>query len=107
MVRRDPHTVLGVAPGATQATIKAAWRRLAREHHPDLAAGAVERRAATRRMAEINAAYRGAPRRVVGGAPPGRPARGPATPADDPSGPAGGAGRQQPSGPPPPPRPDR
>jgi hypothetical protein len=43
---------------AGQSTIKAAWRRLAREHHPDLARddpAAAER--ATRRMVEINRAY--------------------------------------------------
>jgi hypothetical protein len=57
MAQSDPHAVLGVERGASQATIKAAWRRLAREHHPDLAATAAERRAATRRMAAINAAY--------------------------------------------------
>jgi len=56
--KRDPHDVLGVARGASQATIKAAWRRLAREHHPDLAAGDTQAaRQATRRMAEINQAY--------------------------------------------------
>jgi curved DNA-binding protein CbpA len=58
VAKRDPHAVLGVPRTASQATIKAAWRKLAREHHPDLtrddAAGA-ER--ATRRMAEINRAY--------------------------------------------------
>lgn len=105
MVRRDPHTVLGLAPGASAAAIKAAWRRLAREHHPDLAGNATERRAATRRMAEINAAYadlraRSAPtagRRDAGsgkaGEKPGEGWRG-----------AGDAGDARPSGPPPPPR---
>ena len=50
--------MLGVPRDAGQSTIKAAWRRLAREHHPDLARddpAAAER--ATRRMAEINRAY--------------------------------------------------
>jgi curved DNA-binding protein CbpA len=58
MARRDPHDVLGVPRDAGQSTIKAAWRRLAREHHPDLTPddpAATER--ATRRMAEINRAY--------------------------------------------------
>jgi curved DNA-binding protein CbpA len=56
--KRDPHDVLGVARGASQATIKAAWRRLAREHHPDLTGGDTQAaRQATRRMAEINQAY--------------------------------------------------
>ena len=50
--------MLGVPRDAGQSTIKAAWRKLAREHHPDLARNdeaAAER--ATRRMAEINRAY--------------------------------------------------
>jgi hypothetical protein len=56
--KREPHDVLGVARGASQATIKAAWRRLAREHHPDLSGGDSQAaRQATRRMAEINQAY--------------------------------------------------
>ena len=58
MAKRDPHDVLGVPRDAGQSTIKAAWRRLAREHHPDRTPNdpaAVER--ATRRMAEINRAY--------------------------------------------------
>ena len=100
MAQRDPHEVLGVDRDASQATVKAAWRRLAREHHPDLAADAAARRDATRRMAEINAAYqalragpggrKGTP--ADGVAPPGAPGRGSAT---------GEAAR--PSGPPPPP----
>ena len=58
MPKREPHAVLGVQPGASQATIKAAWRRLAREHHPDLVGeDGAAKRSATRRMAEINAAY--------------------------------------------------
>jgi len=56
--KRDPHDVLGVPRTASQATIKAAWRKLARQHHPDVAgADAAAARAATRRMAEINRAY--------------------------------------------------
>jgi hypothetical protein len=58
MPKRDPFQVLGLQPGASPAAVKAAWRRLAREHHPDRTAGdPVASRAATRRMAEINAAY--------------------------------------------------
>jgi hypothetical protein len=55
---KDPHLVLGVGHGASPETIKAAWRRLARENHPDLTGDdpAASQRA-TRRMAEINAAY--------------------------------------------------
>ncbi len=55
---RDPHDVLGVEPGVGPDEIKAAWRALARRHHPDLTADDPESaRQATRRMAEINAAY--------------------------------------------------
>ena len=96
MVRRDPHAVLGVPPGATQVQVKAAWRRLAREHHPDLAASPAEQRAATRRMAEINAAYAelrgGQGRRRVVRPPEGGTGPGPAGPPFE-----------RPSGPPPPP----
>jgi curved DNA-binding protein CbpA len=55
---KDPHVVLGVDPGAGPEEIKAAWRRLARQHHPDLTGDdpAASQRA-TRRMAEINTAY--------------------------------------------------
>jgi curved DNA-binding protein CbpA len=58
VAKRDPHDILGVPRDAGQSTIKAAWRRLAREHHPDLTRNdpaAAEK--ATRRMAEINRAY--------------------------------------------------
>ncbi len=103
MAQRDPHDVLGVSRDASQATVKAAWRRLAREHHPDLAADATERRDATRRMAEINAAYQAL--RSGAGRSSGS-ASGPAGGARS----AGGTGPAQsapdaarPSGPPPPP----
>ena len=58
MPQKDPHAVLGVEHGATPDEIKAAWRGLARQHHPDLTGDDPETaRRATRRMAEINAAY--------------------------------------------------
>ena len=66
--------MLGVPRDAGQATIKAAWRKLARENHPDLAyddPAAAER--ATRRMVEINRAYAELRAAVTGGpAVPGR-----------------------------------
>ena len=50
--------MLGVEPGASPDDIKAAWRALARQHHPDLIGDDPESaQRATRRMAEINAAY--------------------------------------------------
>jgi curved DNA-binding protein CbpA len=58
MPKRDPHDVLGVEQGASDAAIKAAWRRLARQHHPDLTGDdPAASRVATRLMAEINDAY--------------------------------------------------
>jgi len=58
VAKRDPHVVLGIEPGATPAQVKAAWRRLARQHHPDLTGDDPEAsRIATRQMAEINDAY--------------------------------------------------
>lgn len=58
MPKRDPHDILGVERGAGMTAVKAAWRRLARAHHPDLSAtDPAAARAATARMAEINAAY--------------------------------------------------
>jgi hypothetical protein len=58
MPKRDPYAVLGLSAGASATAIKAAWRRLARQHHPDLAsADPAAVRVATRQMAEINAAY--------------------------------------------------
>jgi hypothetical protein len=58
VVKRDPHDVLEVPPGASPTAIKAAWRRLARSNHPDLTGDdPAASRAATRRMAEINDAY--------------------------------------------------
>ena len=49
--------MLGVPRDASQATIKAAWRRLARQHHPDTQADPAAAERATRLMAEINRAY--------------------------------------------------
>jgi DnaJ domain len=47
-----------VEPGASREEVRAAWRSLARQHHPDLTADDPDAaRRATRRMAEINAAY--------------------------------------------------
>ncbi|WP_029009592.1 TerB family tellurite resistance protein [Azospirillum halopraeferens] len=57
----DPYTALGVPRGADEATVRAAYHRLVREHHPDLliAHGLPEEfiAQANERMAAINAAY--------------------------------------------------
>lgn len=57
----NPWVVLGLQPGAPEADIKAAYRRLVREHHPDrhIAEGTPPEfiRVAEARMAAINAAH--------------------------------------------------
>ena len=56
--RGNPYAVLEVRPDASNAALKGRWRELAREHHPDRAAGDTEEAARlTARMARINAAY--------------------------------------------------
>jgi hypothetical protein len=50
---RDPYRVLGVDPSADHEVIAAAYRVLARRHHPDTSASADSER----RMAELNAAW--------------------------------------------------
>lgn len=53
MAKRDFYEVLGVAKGATEAELKSAYRKLARQHHPDVdkTAGAGEK------FKEISEAY--------------------------------------------------
>lgn len=52
--KRDYYETLGVGKDATQNNIKAAYRRLAREHHPDVNPGD---HTAEHRFKEINEAY--------------------------------------------------
>ena len=56
----DAWSLLGLAPGASQEQIKSAYRRLAREAHPDVHphASVSERNALAARFAAIHAAYR-------------------------------------------------
>ncbi len=57
----DAYAALGLAPDAADTEIKAAWRRLVREHHPDrlVAQGRSQEEVdrANDRLAAINAAY--------------------------------------------------
>ncbi|WP_408022135.1 molecular chaperone DnaJ [Sphingomonas lutea] len=54
MVEQDYYQLLGVARGADDATIKAAYRRLAKEHHPDRRNGCKQSEA---HFKAINEAY--------------------------------------------------
>ncbi|EGO94899.1 DnaJ domain-containing protein, partial [Acidiphilium sp. PM] len=51
---KDPYDVLGVARDAGQDDIRRAYRRLAKDHHPDLNPGNA---AAEARFKEVSAAY--------------------------------------------------
>jgi DnaJ like chaperone protein len=57
----NPYEILGVAPSATDAEIKARHRKLVAQIHPDRLAGQGERleivEAANRKLAAINAAF--------------------------------------------------
>lgn len=58
-VRDRALAALGLGPRATPIEVKAAWRRLRREHHPDrhVGAGPEAEAAATRRFQDVQAAY--------------------------------------------------
>lgn len=92
MTGRSHYQVLGVGPSASDAEIRAAYRRLARRHHPDRAAGGSAAGAVG--MHEINEAYRvlgdpgrravyDAQQRAEPGGPDGRVA--PSPPASSPT----------------------
>ena len=54
----DAYALLGVGYGASPLEIRAAFKRQAREHHPDrFRPGSPEQLQATERMAAVNAAY--------------------------------------------------
>jgi curved DNA-binding protein CbpA len=109
--RGDPYRVLEVGHAASDAQIKRHWRDLAREHHPDRAAGDGEEAARlTARMARINAAYdvlRDPPRRrAFDQSPAGRrarTARAARSAAGQPFGADYAPGATERAGPPPPP----
>jgi curved DNA-binding protein CbpA len=60
MTQQSPETqeafrLLGVAPDATPEAVRAAWRAMVRAYHPDQYRG--DKEAASRRLAELNAAF--------------------------------------------------
>ena len=54
MAKRDYYEVLGLSRGATEQDLKNAFRKLAKEHHPDRNAGNAE---SERKFKELNEAY--------------------------------------------------
>ena len=53
-MNKDPFSVLGVTPSATEDEIKSAYRKLAKKYHPDVNNGSADSEA---KMKEINEAY--------------------------------------------------
>src|SRR5919206_520306 len=70
----DPYAVLDLTPGATPREVAAAYRRLAKRLHPDVAPGPE----AAARMAELNAAYAAIRNGEAPPAPPAPPRDAPA-----------------------------
>ncbi|MBE5783544.1 MAG: J domain-containing protein [Clostridiales bacterium] len=60
----DPFQVLGVSPSASEDEIKAAYRKLAKQYHPDLNPGSATAEA---KMKEVNEAYAQAIKMKKGG----------------------------------------
>ena len=80
----DPRAVLGVGPEATDAQLRRARRRLAKQLHPDLHDDTT-RADAERRMAQVNRAFDLLVGAVVVPAPPPGPSDAPATAARPPA----------------------
>ncbi len=57
MAQKNPYTVLGIKPGATDEEIKKAYHELAKKYHPDHYHGHPLKSLAEEKMAEINEAY--------------------------------------------------
>src|SRR5689334_22286719 len=55
--KRDYYDILGVEKEASEEDLKKAYRRLARQHHPDLHTGDHQKKAAEEKFKEINEAY--------------------------------------------------
>jgi molecular chaperone DnaJ len=53
-MNQDPYSVLGIPPSATDDEVKKAYRKLAKQYHPDIHP---DREFAEKKMAEINTAY--------------------------------------------------
>jgi DnaJ domain len=73
----DPYAVLGVAPTATLAEVRAARRRLARQLHPDVGGDASRMQEVNRAFDQVVRALLGRPEPVV---PPPSPPPAPARP---------------------------
>ena len=57
MAKRDYYETLGIERTASDDEIKKAFRKLARQHHPDLHASPEHKKTAEEKFKEINEAY--------------------------------------------------
>ncbi len=57
MSKRDYYDILGVDKHVSDEDLKKAYRKMARQHHPDLQTGEQEKKAAEERFKEVNEAY--------------------------------------------------
>ena len=57
MAKRDYYETLGIERTASDDEIKKAFRKLARQHHPDLHASPEHKKSAEEKFKEINEAY--------------------------------------------------
>ncbi|MDH5724114.1 MAG: DnaJ domain-containing protein, partial [Nitrospira sp.] len=57
MSKRDYYDILGVDRNASDDDLKKAYRKQARQHHPDLQTGDSQKKAAEEKFKEVNEAY--------------------------------------------------
>ena len=57
MSKRDYYETLGVERTASDDELKKAYRKMARQHHPDLQTGEAQKKASEERFKEVNEAY--------------------------------------------------
>jgi len=57
VAKRDYYDILGVDRNASEEEIKKAYRKLARQYHPDLQVGEQQKKAAEEKFKEVNEAY--------------------------------------------------
>ena len=57
MAKRDYYETLGVDRTASEEELKKAYRKMARQHHPDLQTGEAQKKSSEEKFKEVNEAY--------------------------------------------------